>query len=131
MSANTNPIFTLTPTVAIGQISAANALRDGAGTIVTVLSAGANGTRVNRVVIKATVTTTAGTVRLFIGNGSGIYLWKEILVTAITASATVAAFEYIVDLPGESSLVLPSGSSIRASTEKAEAFNIIVEGGDF
>jgi len=131
MTANTTPIFTLTPQTACVAIATANANRDGTGTIGTVLTAGAAGTRITRINIKATVTTTAGTVRLYIYTGATYFLWREILVTAITASATVAAFEYAIELLGERALILPTGYSLRASTEKAENFNIVAEGGDY
>jgi len=134
MSANTSPIFTLTPKIGVVNISTANANRDGTGDIGTVITGGANGTRISRITIKAAVTTTAGTVRLYIGNDAGtpvISLWREVLVTAITASATVAAFEYSLSLLGEGALILPPNYTLRASTEKAESFNVVAEGGDY
>lgn len=131
MTANTTPIFTLTPHIGMVAIATANTNRDGTGTIGTVLTAAANGTRISRIQIKATVTTTAGTIRLYIYDGANYFLWREILTSAITVSATVAAFEYILELLAERALVLPSGYSLRASTEKAENYNIIAEGGDY
>jgi hypothetical protein len=131
MTANTFPIFTLIPNIGQATISTANANRDGTGTIGTVLTAGADGTRVTRISIKARVTTTAGMVRLFIYTGAAYHLWREILVTAITPSATVASFEYTIELTGDRALVLPTGYSLRASTEKAEAIDVVIEGGNF
>lgn len=131
MAANTSPIFTLTPVVGLVAIATANTGRDGTGVIGTVLTAGTNGTRITRITIKATITTTAGMVRLWIHNGTTYFLWKEILVTAITASATVATFEFIVEFLGERAITLPSGYSLRASTEKAENLNVTSEGGDY
>ncbi len=131
MAANTSPIFTLTPVIGTVAIATANANRDGTGTIGTVVTAGVEGLRVHRISIKATVTTTAGTIRLFIYTGSTYFLWKEILTTAITVTATVAAFEYTLELSGEGALVLPNGYSLRASTEKAENFNVIAEGASY
>lgn len=131
MTANTVPIFTLTPVVGCAAIATANTARDGSGTIGAVLTAGANGTRISRISVKATVTTTAGVVRLWIYTGAAYFLWKEITVTALTVSATVNAFEYSLELLGERALVLPSGYSLRASTEKAENFNVIAEGGQY
>ena len=61
-------------------------------------------------------------------------LVKEIPVTAATPSATVQAFSAVL-APGDRGylpLVLPPGYSLRASTEKAETFNIIPTiAGDF
>ncbi len=131
MPANVDPIFTLTANIGAVAIATANANRDGTGTIGTVLTAGANGTRIHKITIKATTTTTAGMVRIYIYTGAVYYLYMEIPVLAVTPSATVAAFEFTLYLTGESAVVLPTGYSLRASTEKAENFNIIAEGGDY
>lgn len=131
MAANKEPIFTLTPVIGAVQISTANANLDGTGALGTVITGGTNGTRISKITIKSIVTTTAGIIRLFIDNGSAAFLFKEILVAAITKSATVAAFAYELGLPGESALVLPTGYSLKAATEKAEAFNVIAEGGNY
>ena len=131
MTANTDPIFSLTPVIGIGAISSANTNRDGTGTIVSVISGSTDGTRITRVTIQAIVTTTAGMVRLYINTGAVIYLWKEIAVTAITGSASVVEFTYVLSLMGENALILPSGYSLEASTHNAEAFNVIAEGGNY
>lgn len=124
------PSFVATPVIGLGTLSAANANRDGTGTIVTILTAGSSGTRIHKIVIKATVTTTAGMIRLFLHDGTNYFLWKEISVSAITPSATVQAFESITQLFGEDALTIPSGYSLRMSTEKAETFKVSAEGGN-
>jgi hypothetical protein len=108
-------------------ISTANTNRDGTGTIGTVYTAGANGTLIERVDISATGTTTAGVVRLYVHNGSTAFLWKEILVSAITPSTSIAAFTRAV----RERLYMPSGWSLRASTHNAETFNVHAWGGDY
>lgn len=129
MAANTTPIFTITPKIGMAQISTANTNLDGIGTLGTVITGTANGTRINRIDIVATGTTTAGMVRLFISDGTNHRLWREVPVTAITPSATVQAFQDEV-VPTEP-LVLPSGYSLRASTHNAETFNVIAHAGDY
>lgn len=134
MAANTTPIFTLTPIVGAAAISTANTNRDGTGTIGTVITGGTEGTRISRITVKATVTTTAGMVRLYIGDDAGtpnIRLWREIVVTAITVAAATAGFVYVMNLTGESALILPPNYTLRASTHNAEAFNVFAEGGDY
>ncbi|TFV34544.1 hypothetical protein E4K66_30730 [Bradyrhizobium frederickii] len=81
------------------------------------------------IVIKAIVTTTAGMVRLYIYDGTNTRLWREVPVSAITPSASVAAFASYLNLALEP-LILPSGYSLRASTHNAETFNIVATGGD-
>lgn len=113
------------------QIATANTNRDGTGTMGTLLTAGKQGSRVERVRVKATTTTTAGMVRFFVSDGTNTRLLSEVAVTAITPSATVATFE--ADLSaGAFPLVLQADQQLRVSTHNAEAFNItITEGGDF
>jgi hypothetical protein len=127
MSSNAN--YAATPKSALAQLSAANTNRDGTGTIVTVLTAGTSGTRIDDITITATGTTTAGVVRLFIHDGTTARLWREVLVSAITPSTTVSPFSATLTNLG---LVLQTGFSLRASTNNAETFNICVtRAGDF
>ena len=126
--------YAATPRCGVGQVSVANTNRDGTGTIVTVFSAGASGSRINAIDLKAVGTTTAGMIRLFIHDGTNARLLTEVPVTAITPSGTLPSWEAQLNtntmtqvLP----LVLPTGYSLRAATNNAETFNVIALGGDF
>lgn len=122
------------PKVGVGQISTANTARDGTGTIGTVFTAGSNGSRIDMIDVQATTTTTAGMVRLFVHNGTNAILLGEVPVQANTPSATNPAFNALLNTNTMSQLlpiVLPTGWSLRASTNNAEAFNVIAFGGDF
>lgn len=126
---SSNAQYAAIPKVGFAQISVANTARDGTGTMVTVLSAGTGGSRVDDIAVVATGVTTDGMVRLFLNNGSVSILWKEIPVGATVASGTKAAFNYL--LFGQA-LILPTGWSLKASTNNAESFNVIVtRAGDF
>ncbi len=129
----TTPQFSAVPKVGIAAISTANTNRDGTGTIGTVLSAGASSSRIENVNIKATSTTTAGMIRLFIHDGSTAHLLTEIPVLAITPAATLPAFQATVSAANSDAfpLIIPTGYSLRASTHNAETFNVIAQGGDF
>ena len=131
MTANLSPIFTLTPVIGSGLISAANTNLDGTGTIVSIITGGTDGTRITRITIKALQTTTAGIVRLFIDDGSNVRLWKEIAVEAITISASVPSFYYELLLEQEEALVLPATYELQASTHNAETFVVMAEGGNY
>jgi hypothetical protein len=122
----TQPQFAATPVVGQVTISAANSARDGTNAV-NVLSAASAGTKINRVIVEAGGTTTAGTVRLFIHNGITSFLFDELLVAAITASAAVVAFRAERSY---SDLVLPTGYSLRATTEKAETFYVTALAGN-
>lgn len=112
------------------QISAANANRDGTGTIVDAKVAGAYGSAVTSVEIQAVGTTTAGMIRAYAYNGAAYrLLTPEVPVSAITPSATVAAFT--ATWAPVSALNLPVGWKLGFSTEKAETFNLITKGLDY
>lgn len=121
------PQYIGTPKSPSVTISTANTNRDGAtGAYGTLMTAGASGSRVDRINITATGTTTAGMVRLFVGTA----MIKEIPIIAITPSATQPAFS--AELVLDNGLVLQSGAVLKASTEKAESFNLtVLSGGDF
>lgn len=128
----TNPNYASTPRTAIAQISAANTARDGTGTLVDVIAGAATGTRVDDITIIATGSTTNGMVRLFLTTDAGTTnrLLREVPVSAVTPSGTVQAFSVsLFDL----GIVLPNTNTrIRAATNNAETFNVIVtRAGDF
>jgi len=131
-----SPNFAATPRLGIAAISTANTNRDGTGTLGTVLTAGAAGSRIDSIVIQATATTTAGMVRLFIHDGTNARLYDEVPVFAVTPGASSPAWGTALgnNTPLSSArypLVLPNGSSLRASTHNAETFNVHAIGGDF
>ena len=122
--------YAATARTAIAQISTANTNRNGTGTIGTVFTGGTSGSRIDDISIVATGTTTAGVVRLFINDGTTSYLWQEILVTAITPSTTQQVFSFT--LLNQALILASSSWSLRASTNNAETFNILVtRAGDF
>jgi len=133
MAANTTPIFTIVPHLGMVRISTSNTNRDGTGTLGDVVTAAINGTRVDRIIVTATSTTTAGMVRLYIWDGvSATRLWRELSIPAITPSGTVLAYTVtIISSDANPLLVLPNAYVLRASTQNAESFDVIAHGGDF
>ena len=125
-----NPTFTSTPRVGYGQVSAANTSRDGTGTLVTLLTGAAAGTKVFEIAAQATVTTTAGMVRIFLSLDSGTTkrLIDEMSIAAATVSASVKGTRIATTY---SNLVLPDASAVLyASTHNAEAINVAAFAGD-
>lgn len=120
----------------------ANTNRDGTGTIAQIAVGRAAGTRVERVRVHAAVTTTAGMIRIY-KKGTGLTraadgtvasysapTWRliyEIPVTAITASASVAAFDG--EWAPTNGHMLADGEQLGVSTHNAEAFNAEAWGG--
>ena len=124
MAVNAN--YASAPRAAAAVLSAANTNRDGTGVIVTVLSGGTNGTRVDDIRISATGTTTAGMIRFYLSldGGTTSRLLFEVPVSAVTPSGTVQSFQTVLTNLG---ILLPDANAmLRASTNSAESFHVTV-----
>lgn len=86
------------------------------------------GSRIDEVTITAAGTSTANVVRLFIYNGSTYFLLQEVYISPIVASATQDSFSTTITF---NTLVLPSGFSLRATTNASETYHVLAFGGDF
>lgn len=124
---STTPQFASNPKIGISNISVANTNINGSGTISTVFSAGSLGSKINEVAVCGVGSVSAGMVRLFINDSSNNYLFDEVPISATTPSSSVSNFRTTKTYDN---LVLPSGYSLRAATNNAENFNIIVCGAD-
>ena len=124
-----SPSYTATPRTERGLLSVANTNRDGTGTIVNLFTAALTGSRVERITICATGTTTVGMIRFFItADNTNKDLYLETPVSAITPTSTnIAYYRQFSSL----AIILASGDILSSSTNNAENFRVIVEGGDF
>jgi hypothetical protein len=123
--------FANVPRVSGVTIATANTNRDGTGTLGTVITAGTNGTRIDRIRAQAIVTTTAGRVRLFLYDGVDYYALEEMPITAATVSATVSGAFAEIAFGDVRPLTLPAGWSIAAGTHNANDFVVTAYGADF
>ena len=137
MAANTAPIFTLAPETTWGPtaITTANTAKDGTGTVLTVFTAGVNGSYVQRVRFRPSGTSVQTVARLFINNGStnataaNNILFDEITLSAITVSETAAQPSFEIPL----NFALPAGYvlNITIGTTVAAGWYVSVIGGDY
>jgi hypothetical protein len=124
----TNPAFAVTPRISSVNVATANANRDGTGTVATLITGVAAGTRIAEIVAQARVTTTTGMVRVFLHDGTTFYLFDEIAIAAATVSASVKGTRVSVSY---ANLILPSASwSVRVSTHNAESIDVTALGAD-
>lgn len=121
------PKFVGTPKSPSTTFSTANTNRDGTtGTYSTLHTAGADGSRVDSIMISALSTTTAGMIRVFLDTA----LLAEIPVLAITPSSTQPVWQYALNFPN--GLILQALAVLKISTHNAESFvATITNGGDF
>jgi hypothetical protein len=123
-----DPAFAVTPRIASVNVATANTNRDGTGTVATLITGAATGTRVAEIVVQARVTTTAGMVRIFLHDGSTFYFFDEVSVAAATVSASVKGTRVSTIY---NNLVLPNASwSVRVSTHNAESIDVTALGAD-
>jgi len=125
---STTPQFASVVETGVVSIGTAETSRTAPTNVGTLVTAAANGTRIDEINIVATGTTTSGVVRIFVYNGTNYFLLREVLVSAITPSTTVAVFSSTLVF---SNLVIPTGYSIRVTTNNAETFHVTAFGGDF
>lgn len=126
------PQFTGTPKCRVASVSTANTNRDGTGTIVDILTAAGTGTKLNRIVVKATADPADSVVTIFIHDGTAYRIFDEFdLADPAAGSATVATYR------GEKSyddIVLENGQKLAAAITAAPtsgAVLVFAFAGDF
>jgi hypothetical protein len=139
MPANTTPIFTLTPRAVTATIAAANTARDGSGTLVDVLTAGTNGSRIDFITFTSAQATAAASAarvqRVYLTDIGGLNprLISEIVLPAVTASNTaIGATSTITFTNG---LIIASGQKIQVTQSvygsAADQTHVLARGGDY
>lgn len=125
----TSPKYSSVPRFEVAQATVANTNRDGStGTYVDLITGVAAGTRIERIRVVGTGTTTAGVVRIFYYDGTNTRLLREYLVPAITPGTGTEVFS--VEEKFED-LILPSASAkLKISTHIGETFNVFASGSD-
>lgn len=112
-------------------IASANTDRTGAsGTKYAANTAGSNGAVMHKITVEAVGTTTEGVVRIFMDTADGLFLVKEIDVTAVdlASSPDSEAFSAEVEDWG---LIMPPSASLYVTTHKSEAFHVTIAGQDY
>lgn len=137
MTANTSPIFTLTPNITWGPIVAsANTSTDGTGTTNTAFTGGANGSFLQRIKCQATGTNIGTVLRVFLNNGStSATALNNALIADITLPASTASNSASIGPPIEVPLniVIPSGYKALycLGTAVASGWKVAGVGGDY
>jgi hypothetical protein len=146
MTANTTPIFPLTPKVSWGTVTAANTAMNGTGTVSTVFTAGADGSRIDQIKVRGLGTNVATALRFFINNGStnatveNNSLVHETTIAITTASNVAALVDNDITINKDGGarteppiLYLPAGYKINVAigTAVAAGLQITVWGADY
>lgn len=145
MPANTIPITPLTQNVSWGTVATANTSLDGTGTVVTVFTAGANGSRIDQIRVAYTGTTVATVLRVFINNGStnataaNNTLIHEVTLPINTLNQAAAATLFDLTIPKNSTETavpvpyLPNGYKLNVTvgTSIATPVTVTVHGANY
>lgn len=139
MAANTTPIFTLTPNIGTGITSGSNPASDGSGTLVTVFTAGANGSRLDYIKItNAQVTPAASTamvIRAFVTDtdGNNPRLIGEVALATATRTASVIGATSTISFAN--GLNLKSGQLVKIAQSAyaglQDLLHYVAVGGDY
>ena len=126
------PNFASAARLAVASVSTANTARDGTGTIATVITGVAAGTRIERIVAKATGDPADSVLNIFLHDGTTAWLWDEIDIgNPAAASTTLEGWRME---KAYSNLILPSASwSLRAAIPvalTAGVINVFAHGAD-
>lgn len=113
-------------------MSTANTARDGTGTIATIITGVAAGTKIERIVAQATGDPADSVLTLFLHDGTNFWLWNEIdLANPTAASTTVAGYHNEIFVRD---LILPDNNwSLRAAITvalTAGVMNVFAFGAD-
>ncbi len=139
MAANVQPIFTLIPEAVTASIAAANTARDGSGTLVSLFTAGTNGSRIDFITFTSSQASPAASAlricRVFLTDTSGLNprIISEVSLPAVTASNT--AIGSTATITYTNGLNLASGQEIRVSQSiyggVADGTAVLLRGGDY
>ncbi len=146
MAANVAPIFPLAPKVQWGTVlTTANTAKDGTGTVVTCFTAGAEGSRIDQISVRALGTNIQTVLRLFVNNGSDpttaanntLVYEKTILATTLSEITELLNYDLILTKNTYETIpvipFLPNGYKIMATigTTIAAGIKVTVFGGDY
>lgn len=136
----TSPVFAATVNYGSGVLDSTHGVdatnRDGSGSTtaapVTFFTAGSSGSKVEEILVKATVDPADCVILIFIHDGSNFRLFDEFDIgNPAAGSATVAAYREVRSYPN---LVLKSGYTLRAVVTAAPttgAIHVQCFGGDY
>lgn len=125
-----NPNFAATPRMGSVSVSTADSSYTAPTNVGILLTGVTAGTRISEIVVKIALGTisTASVVRLFLHDGSTYFLFDEILLPAVTPSASIASTRATATY---NNLILPSSSwSLRCTTSVSQATHVTALGAD-
>src|SRR5574343_121719 len=133
MAANTSPIFPLTPIIGIATLTTPTAVTSrsniaGTTNLTQLTATSTDGARVDRIHMHSKGNSSAGSLFIWIYDGTTSHLFDEILISAVTASNTVASFD---SFNNYTTLVLPATYKLYVSVTVQQDCNVFACGGTY
>jgi hypothetical protein len=133
MTMTATPVFAQTPKTFIATLTTPTAITSRAnitGTtgLVKITDTTTNGFRLDNITVKSKGTSVAGFVSIWMYDGTTSFLWKEISVSAITASTTTASFESSTDYTNTN--LVPT-EQLYISVTVQQDVNVYANGGSY
>jgi len=117
------PAFAATVRCAFGSVSTANTARDGTGTIATILTAGAAGTKIDEITVVAQADPADSIVTLFLHDGTTARYFDSFdLADPAAGSAVLDPYRLS---RAYANLEIPSGWSLRAAITAAPTAGLV------
>ena len=110
-------------------IFTANAMLDGTGPMAELFVAGYNGSKVDKILVKALASTSSGVISIFMSDGSDIRLVTQSTVDPVLPSTISTTFEAVITT--SDIFTIPAGWSLLVSTTKNEYFTVTAFGWDY
>lgn len=110
-------------------IFTSNTMLDGTGPMAELFVAGPNGSRVDKILIKALASTSSGVISVFMSDGYDIRLVTQSTVDPVLPSTISTTFESVITTSDIFSI--PAGWSLLVSTTKNEYFTVTAFGWDY
>ena len=126
---NTNQVYIQNLNTRATTIFTANNQLDGTGPMAQIFVAGPNGSRLDKILVKALAATSDGLINIFISDGTNVRLATQAKVDPVLPSLIAPTFETVISTANI--FTLPPGYSVLASITKNEYFTITAFGGDF
>lgn len=126
----TSPNYANTPAYGVGNLTTGITTLTVSGVtgLTSILAAGASGTRFARIRAKATGTTAAGIISIWLYSGSGnAQLIDQLATIAVTPSGTLLSSQIE---KAYTDFVVPTGYTLYASTYNTENWNVEAFGGN-
>ena len=133
MPASTSPIFPNVPIIGIANVSGQTAVTartpiTGTTGLVKLTDTSTNGTRIDAITVKATGTSVAGLLDIWIYNGTTSFLFDEIAYAAVTANTTTVSN---VATTTYATLTLPPTYQIYVSQQVTSNCAVFAFGGQY